>query len=791
MREIAAAGVGTVVVSWWGFDSPEHDRLLLVEEAATRHGLDVAIHVEPYRGTNAGSAAEDIATPPAGRGLHRLLPLRRRPGSGRGLGEALRAARDVRIFGHTTLVGTREGVGVRRALHLRRRHVERRALPAALRAGACGRAPVRAVGRPRVRRAPRDAPRGRPAAERRQTYDRMWKTAIRAERGHRHDHELQRVAGRNADRAGPRTAIGMPSYEGAWGKSGVAAQRAYLAATQRTGQRASTAARHRLQAPASVERRREPAAVGDRHAGRPGRDRGTPRARARGATRAPRATPRRSPRGSSSRACSGSSASRAASTSGNSPLSRSSSTMPAMRGGASSSSRKDDDGHGRQRTDELRHDPSVPERLDGRDALDPVRRGQPRVRIDVDLGERRTMPLTLRDLLLEHRGQRATRATPRGPEVDDDGHLARTLDDVASNVASVTSTADSATRPRHRRRSPRPAPQRTCSASTPRSERWPEVDVDLRPGLEPQRASADLAAERVQLVRGEHAAPPGLPPRDALELAELLERVDADVRVRADADRDRRACGRARQGGSRRRGRPPSSGRRRSSRRATRRGRAPAPSACVACTTVVRSRQAAGRGRAARSAGNRAPRGTPRSPSAARRRGRAAAGRARRRSGRSPRASRPGRRGRSGARARPDPVGAQLLDLLEVLGDGVLPEAGETSARIRDVEEDERDPGRLRRLGGRARFGDAQVVELADGRVAGREHLAIAVLVRLADELRRLPLGLREHDVAPRPEVAPRSASAQRALERVAVGVHEARKSERARHAGDATRARQ
>ena len=78
MREIAATGVGTVVVSWWGFDSPEHERLALVQQAAARYGLKVAIHVEPYRGRTPAQAAEDIATPASGWRLRGLLRLRRR-----------------------------------------------------------------------------------------------------------------------------------------------------------------------------------------------------------------------------------------------------------------------------------------------------------------------------------------------------------------------------------------------------------------------------------------------------------------------------------------------------------------------------------------------------------------------------------------------------------------------------------------------------------------------------------------------------------------------------------------
>src|SRR3990172_1225676 len=38
MREIAATGIRTVIVSWWGFGSPEDLRLPLVAAAASQHG---------------------------------------------------------------------------------------------------------------------------------------------------------------------------------------------------------------------------------------------------------------------------------------------------------------------------------------------------------------------------------------------------------------------------------------------------------------------------------------------------------------------------------------------------------------------------------------------------------------------------------------------------------------------------------------------------------------------------------------------------------------------------------
>jgi glycoprotein endo-alpha-1,2-mannosidase len=50
MREIAAAGVDTVIVSWWGPGSVEDARLRSVAAAADAAGLHVALHVEPWSG---------------------------------------------------------------------------------------------------------------------------------------------------------------------------------------------------------------------------------------------------------------------------------------------------------------------------------------------------------------------------------------------------------------------------------------------------------------------------------------------------------------------------------------------------------------------------------------------------------------------------------------------------------------------------------------------------------------------------------------------------------------------
>ena len=122
------------------------------------------------------------------------------------------------------------------------------------------------------------------------------------------------------------------------------------------------------------------------------------------------------------------------------------------------------------------------------------------------------------------------------------------------------------------------------------------------------------------------------------------------------------------------------------------------------------------------------------------------------------------------------------FDLGQVRAYRLLAHALEAAARVRDVEAREADP----RLGSGVCCGEGglepEVVELSDGRVAGGAHLAIRAGVKLADGIGRLPFSLREHPVAPRPEVAPGGAPAERSLERVAVRVDESGKRDRSRH---------
>lgn len=60
MAEIAAAGIGEVVSSWWGWGSLEDVRLPAVMRAARARGLRVAVQIEPYPGRTAATVEADI-----------------------------------------------------------------------------------------------------------------------------------------------------------------------------------------------------------------------------------------------------------------------------------------------------------------------------------------------------------------------------------------------------------------------------------------------------------------------------------------------------------------------------------------------------------------------------------------------------------------------------------------------------------------------------------------------------------------------------------------------------------
>lgn len=88
------------------------------------------------------------------------------------------------------------------------------------------------------------------------------------------------------------------------------------------------------------------------------------------------------------------------------------------------------DGNRRLDADELRDDIAIAERLDGRDALNPVATGEILVGVDIDLGEL-DLTRTGRDGLLKSRSELPAGSAPLGPEVDhhrDDGRAVKDRD---------------------------------------------------------------------------------------------------------------------------------------------------------------------------------------------------------------------------------------------------------------------------------------------------------------------------------------------------------------------------
>ena len=232
MGEIAAAGVDTVIVSWWGPGSPEDARLPLVAGAARAAGLRVAAHVEPFGGRDPLTLAPELQRLAAG-GVHDFYVY----DSGSSPDESwreLNAGLDgVRLFANTGLPGKAlaggfaglytydvllfDGSSFPRVCASARRH----GLACAPSVGP-GYDARRATGDQRVQ--------PRLAGAR---YDRMWRAAVRARAdivtitSYNEWHEGTQI---EPARAGT---TGYASYAGAWGAVGRAAERAYLVSTAR------------------------------------------------------------------------------------------------------------------------------------------------------------------------------------------------------------------------------------------------------------------------------------------------------------------------------------------------------------------------------------------------------------------------------------------------------------------------------------------------------------------------------------------------------------------------------
>jgi hypothetical protein len=240
MREIAGAGVDTVIVSWWGPGSPESARLAATSGAARRAGLRVAIHLEPWAGRTPAAVADAIRAL-ARQGVRDFYVYDSMLASDDAWAEALAPLEDVRVFANTWLVG-RAARGGFDGLYSYDVLVHdgrsfRRVCAAARRAQLLC-APSVGPGFDGRRATPVQEVAARRDGRR---YDAMWRAAIDATpdivtiTSYNEWHEGTQI---EPARAGVK---GCHSYERAYGQTGKAAETAYLTRTASWAARARAA----------------------------------------------------------------------------------------------------------------------------------------------------------------------------------------------------------------------------------------------------------------------------------------------------------------------------------------------------------------------------------------------------------------------------------------------------------------------------------------------------------------------------------------------------------------------
>ena len=229
MREIAAAGVDTVIVSWWGPGSVEDARLPLVAGAARAAGLRVAVHVEPFGGRTRDARAGAAASRRGGVHDFYVYDSGSSPDE---TGASARRLDGVRVFANTCLPGKAPRAASTASTRTTCWSTTARRSRASAR-------PHAASGSPALRPSGRASTRGgRPATSassrgRGARYDGMWRSAVRARA------DIVTITSYNEWHEGTQIeparggVPGYRSYEGAWGAVGRAAERAYLDRTAR------------------------------------------------------------------------------------------------------------------------------------------------------------------------------------------------------------------------------------------------------------------------------------------------------------------------------------------------------------------------------------------------------------------------------------------------------------------------------------------------------------------------------------------------------------------------------
>jgi glycoprotein endo-alpha-1,2-mannosidase len=238
MADIRQAGVREVISSWWGWGSPEDERLPLVMRVAEKLGLDVAVQIEPYE---KWLRTADVLDRDLGHlrdaGIHRVYVYRPFDGTiDDDSWQALIADHpDLEFYAQTLDVSRAAADGFDGVYTY-----DTFAIRGGVFAGLCARAHAAGIAcAPSVgpgynaRRATGD---GRIRSRRQgKTYDLMWRAAIAAHAdrvtitSYNEWHEGTQIE--PAKKHPPELFDSYQSYEGAYGKTGRAAERAYLVRT--------------------------------------------------------------------------------------------------------------------------------------------------------------------------------------------------------------------------------------------------------------------------------------------------------------------------------------------------------------------------------------------------------------------------------------------------------------------------------------------------------------------------------------------------------------------------------
>jgi CDP-diacylglycerol--glycerol-3-phosphate 3-phosphatidyltransferase len=130
---------------------------------------------------------------------------------------------------------------------------------------------------------------------------------------------------------------------------------------------------------------------------------------------------------------------------------------------------------------------------------------------------------------------------------------------------------------------------------------------------------------------------------------------------------------------------------------------------------------------------------------------------------------------------------AERIDLLQIRGDGLLAKAVEPAAGVRAEEEHEVDPRFPRGLQGGLCFHEPDVMKLTDRRVPRPPHLPIRQGVVLSNHVRGQTPGMSQHGISPGPKVSAFRLPAKGTLKGMTVRVDESRQREPIRHRREAT----